>query len=300
MSRSAQITVLCDNVERDLKLAGLPVDGSSTDGLEYSSLKQMWLSQLGLPRPATLVCACATCDLPVERDNGEGLPAQPARAGLASWYEKAYDYWEDGRNCGLNEDGVLGGYGHISPTDIAGSASFLDDLAKVRPNLGQEKAADCGAGIGRITKHLLLKRFDLVNLVEQSPRLLRAAPKYIGRERDRTECLCLGLQDFMPEQASYDLFWVQWVVGHFTDVDLLRFINRCRVALKPGGLIVIKDNVCGEGDRAFVLDNEDSSMTRSLGYFRSLFNHGGIKVVHEQSQEGFPSDIFPVHMFALE
>lgn len=53
---------------------------------------------------------------------------------------------------------------------------------------------DCGAGIGRVTKHLLLERFDSVDIVEQSPRLLRAAPKYVGRERDRTTCVCVGLQ----------------------------------------------------------------------------------------------------------
>ena len=53
---------------------------------------------------------------------------------------------------------------------------------------------DCGAGIGRVTKHLLLDRFDSVDIVEQSPRLLQAAPKYIGRDRDRTTCVCVGLQ----------------------------------------------------------------------------------------------------------
>ena len=53
---------------------------------------------------------------------------------------------------------------------------------------------DCGAGIGRVTKHLLLDRFDTVDIVEQSPRLLQAAPKYVGRDSDRTTCVCVGLQ----------------------------------------------------------------------------------------------------------
>ncbi|CAM9834658.1 unnamed protein product [Laminaria digitata] len=198
----------------------------------------------------------------------------------------------------------------------------------MRPNLGDENAAGescrspllgpsnspappattsipfmfiyCGAGIGRVTKHLLLDRFDTVDIVEQSPRLLQAAPKYVGRDRDRTTCVCVGLQDFFPPEDSYDLFWIQWVVGHFTDVDFLKLVNRCRAALKKGGLVVIKDNVVGEEEGAFKVDSEDSSMTRSLGYFRSLFNHGGLKVLHQQQQEGFPGEIFPVYMFALE
>ena len=60
--------------------------------------------------------------------------------------------------------------------------------------LGACCCSDCGAGIGRVTKHLLLERFESVDVVEQSPRLLQAAPKYIGRDRDRAQYLCVGLQ----------------------------------------------------------------------------------------------------------
>lgn len=90
------------------------------------------------------------------------------------------------------------------------------------------------------------------------------------------------------------------MVGHFTDVDLIKLIARCRAALRKDGLVVIKDNVVGEGEGAFKVDSADSSLTRSLGYFRSLFNHGGFRVVHQARQEGFPGELFPVYMFALE
>lgn len=61
--------------------------------------------------------------------------------GAVRWYERAYDYWEDGENCPPNDDGVLGGYGHISPTDIVGSGAFLDELQGMRPHLGNTHAA---------------------------------------------------------------------------------------------------------------------------------------------------------------
>lgn len=69
--------------------------------------------------------------------------------GAVRWYERAYDYWEDGENCPLDDDGVLGGYGHISPTDIAGSGAFLDELRSMRPLLGDSNAAG-GAGRGDV------------------------------------------------------------------------------------------------------------------------------------------------------
>ncbi|CAM9601568.1 unnamed protein product [Ascophyllum nodosum] len=323
MSRRQEILELCHKVQRDLKLADLPIDGCATDGTFYKTIQAMWSAELGFGRSSPSAVSPVgsagqkdkkTCP-PLRKggeehvteatsskqiNNGGGGGGGGSGAGSVRWYERAYDYWEDGENCGLDDDGVLGGYGHISPVDINGSAAFLDELQSKRPLLGNEKAADCGAGIGRVTKHLLLERFESVDVVEQSPRLLQAAPKYIGRDRDRAQYLCVGLQDFFPAENSYDVVWIQWVVGHFTDVDFVKLINRCRAALRKGGLVIIKDNVVGEGQGAFKVDSADSSMTRSLGYFRSLFNHGEFKVVLEWQQEGFPGEIFPVYMFALE
>lgn len=42
--------------------------------------------------------------------------------------------------------------------------------------------ADCGAGIGRVTKNLLLPLFDTVDLVEQNPDFLERAKDYIVSE----------------------------------------------------------------------------------------------------------------------
>lgn len=39
--------------------------------------------------------------------------------------------------------------------------------------------ADCGAGIGRVTKNLLLPLFDTVDMVEQNPDFLQKAKDYL-------------------------------------------------------------------------------------------------------------------------
>ena len=56
-----------------------------------------------------------------------------------------------------------GGFAKISTADIDGSSKFLKFLLKSSESLGTERALDCGAGIGRITKHLLSKHFKKVN-----------------------------------------------------------------------------------------------------------------------------------------
>lgn len=80
----------------------------------------------------------------------------------------------------LLADGVLGGYGSVTPMDTRDSNWFLDRLLLARPALRLNRVADCGAGIGRVAKNLLLPRCGVVDLVEQSPRLLAAAPAYLA------------------------------------------------------------------------------------------------------------------------
>lgn len=74
------------------------------------------------------------------------------------------------------------------------SNSFLDALSLQRPELRFDRVADCGAGIGRVSKFLLLPRFKQVDLVEQSPRLLAAAPAYVQDGIERMTCIEAGLQ----------------------------------------------------------------------------------------------------------
>lgn len=88
------------------------------------------------------------------------------------------------------------------------------------------------------------------------------------------------------------------MIGYLRDADLVKFLRRCGDALREGGMVVIKDNVCD--DVAFVADREDASKTRSLPYIRAIADLAGLAVVHEEVQGDFPREIFPVPMIALE
>lgn len=48
-----------------------------------------------------------------------------------------------------------------------------------------------------------------------------------------------GLQDF-HFQEKYDCIWVQWVLSHLTDADLVAFLQRAKSSLTPHGIIVVK------------------------------------------------------------
>lgn len=79
---------------------------------------------------------------------------------------------------------------------------------------GTHCALDCGAGIGRITKRLLLPLFNTVDLVDVTQEFLDKAKAYLGEEGERVgNYICKGLQDFGPESGRYDVIWIQWVIG---------------------------------------------------------------------------------------
>lgn len=85
-------------------------------------------------------------------------------------------------------------------------------------------------------------------------------------------------------------------LGHLTDNHLVEFLRRCQKALRPNGLIVIKDNVSYEG---VVPDEVDSSVCRDLKIVHSLVGRAGLRIIHEEQQMNFPKEIYQVHTLAL-
>jgi hypothetical protein len=91
-----------------------------------------------------------------------------------------------------------------------------------------------------------------------------------------------GLEAAEGAPLRYDVVWLQWVVGCATDCDLVRFLRQVvETSLAPGGVVVVKDNVC-RPDAAFYYDRTDHSCTRSEAYLRLLWAAAGLVCVVRQ------------------
>lgn len=154
-------------------------------------------------------------------------------------------------------------------------------------------ALDCGAGIGRVTKHLLVPMFSSVDLVEQCEKYVNAAKEYVN-DAKLENLYRIGLQDFTPDTGKYDCIWIQWVLSHLTDQDLVSFLQRIQSGLAPNGVICIKENIKRKG---FIVDKDDYSVIRSEKHFRLAFKSAGLKVIKHSLQNNFPEDLYKVKMF---
>ncbi|KAF4587207.1 DUF858 domain protein [Ophiocordyceps camponoti-floridani] len=235
-------------------------------------------------------------------DDGTDLPAADDLISP----QAGRQYWE---NISADVNGMLGGipsvqgFGSVSRIDLQGSRSFLAKLGVVRDKSGRKSLSSVlegGAGIGRITRGLLLDLAEHVDIVEP----MRKFTNVLSGTRGVRTVFNFGLEEWEPVGGTtYDLIWTQWCLGHLTDSQIVRYLELCKTALTPGrGLIVFKENLSGSDVDVF--DETDSSVTRRDETFRSLFARAGVKVVRTELQHGFPeashTRLLPVRMYALK
>ena len=115
-----------------------------------------------------------------QRSHHTVMEMESAETDYGISYEKAAEYWSD---IPPTIDGMLGGFAKISGTDIDGSSKFLKGLFRLDDAPGNARCLDCGAGIGRISKHLLQRHFSTVDLVEQNPKFLEQVGKQYSEMR---------------------------------------------------------------------------------------------------------------------
>ena len=219
------------------------------------------------------------------------------------WYDNALKHWTTAVTAD-SDDGVLGGFGSVNDTDTEGSLEFLAEWhgagePLLRPGT---RALDCGAGIGRVSEGVLLKVYEQVQLVEVSDTLLLKAKERLDGKR--CEFVRASLREFTPAADSLDTAWLQWVLGHLTDTDVLGLLRRCRAALRPGGAIVVKENNAVPSDceqrGRYTLDEPNANVIRSHAHHLALFKAAGLKVVRFKLQKGLPEELYAVRMYLLK
>ncbi|CEF69051.1 Alpha N-terminal protein methyltransferase 1 [Strongyloides ratti] len=211
-------------------------------------------------------------------------------------YQKSENYWS-AINSTVN--GMLGGFEKLHGPDVEDSRKLLTNLRSKKLFSQMDRALDCGAGIGRVTKYTLMPYFKTVDMVDVIESFIENSKKYLGSDDERVgnKFIC-GLQDFVPNEKYYDCIWVQWVTGYLTDEDFIKFFQRCKDGLRDGGCIIVKDNLASGSGVDF--DEEDSSWTRPKEYMEKLLTDAGLTIIENKKQLNFPKGMYEVRMFVLK
>lgn len=221
--------------------------------------------------------------------------------------QDALRYWG---GVAKDDSGMLGAHPQVSRVDLLGSLGFLTKLRRKSKDfpaaLGPfERAVDCGAGIGRVTKGFLTRVARVVDVVEPVEELSDVVTK--GREfealrRDGQvgEVYNVGLEDWTPEEGTeYELIWHQWCLSQLTDRQLVDYLKRIKTYLVEGGWIVIKEDMSTDSNGQDIFNPASSSVTRSDVKFRKLFEESGLRLVATELQKGMPLELYPVRSYAL-
>ncbi|KEY65257.1 hypothetical protein S7711_01775 [Stachybotrys chartarum IBT 7711] len=214
------------------------------------------------------------------------------------------EYWQ---SVSADVNGMLGdipsykGFANISRIDLQGSRAFLAKLGiGAEPGQKVASAVDGGAGIGRITKGLLLRVAQEVDVIEPMVKFTQA----LKRQPGLRNVYNVGLEEWQPaEGIVYDLVWTQWCVGHLTDEQLVHFLEICKGVLRPDtGVIVVKENLATGGQDVY--DGVDSSVTRQDSKYESIFKRAGLRIIKAEVQRDMPQTptltLYPVKMYALK
>ncbi|KAI1706570.1 adoMet dependent proline di-methyltransferase domain-containing protein [Ditylenchus destructor] len=212
-------------------------------------------------------------------------------------YEKAHEHWS---TIASDVDGMLGGFAQLHAPDVHDSKEFIAAMRKKKILNHDGRVLDCGSGIGRVTKHLLLPLFQTVDMVDFAESFIENSRKYLGAEAFSRvgQQFVESLHTFTPKPNTYDCIWVQWVSGHLSDDHFVDFVRRCVLALKTGGCIVFKDNITPMAEKDW--DEVDNSWTRPHNQMIALFEKAGCEVVLDRKQTNFPKGMYEVRMFALK
>jgi len=244
---------------------GLEIKGTDGEGKTYNSLEEMWRSEM----------------YSKEEGKGEG------------WYDKGLNYWQEAK---ADIDGVLGDYGHTHPIDIADSEKLFEHVLGLGVKTGS--ALDVGAGIGRISESFLTRKFQHVDILEAAKNLIDKARDLLKGNPHMRTFYHTGIQNFKFE-TKYDVVWIQWVVGSLKDSDFIDFLKNASDHLTDTGVIVLKDNAASESS-GFIVDKTDSSISRTVPYFKKIFEKAGLEVVFDERFKEFPEECIPVWKFILK
>ena len=193
-----------------IRALGANISGVDDAGREYPNLWELWLLQ--------------------------GQQRDKFYRVNEGWWVDGYEGRETLEGAMIGDDG--------SEEDLVHSRALLTRAMEFLPQKPQS-ALDVGAGVGRVTRGVLLPAVSHVTLVDQSAKWLRAAKTYLAEDASRCTFVQSKLEDYHPhlsDKDKFDIIWIQWTLQYLIDQDVVELLKRLSLCLLNEGVLVLKEN----------------------------------------------------------
>ena len=237
-----------------IRVLGADISGVDDAGREYPNLSELWLVQ--------------------------GQQRDKFYRVNENWWVEGYEGRTTLEGAMIGDDG--------SEEDLTHSCTLLARAIETMPQK-PHSALDIGAGVGRVTKGVLLPVVTgPVTLVDQSAKWLRAAKTYLAQDASRCFFVQSKLEDYQPPSDRFDLIWIQWTLQYLIDQDVVELLKRLSACLSSHGVLVLKENrpVYSQRD-CFQMDTPGKEgrfdITRPEKHLAVLVELSGLTVVHMEN-----------------
>lgn len=223
----------------------------------------------------------------------------------SAWYELTKDYWNKSES---NSKGMLGGNTKVNSIDISFSMNLLEDYIS-KKFFKPSSVLEIGAGIGRVTKNLLINYFTDITLVEQSKPFIDKAKETL--EKSKSESVKINYiaepmqsifenEHFFGENSEprFSAIWIQWCIENLDDDDLTKLLTKCKQLLLPKGMIFIKENVVEDNEEVKINDI-DFSRVRNDKLYKEIFKAAGLRLFKHIRHPDWPEDLMSVSFYVL-
>jgi hypothetical protein len=177
----------------------------------------------------------------------------------------------------------------------AGSGLVAETVAKSYNFSGCETIVDVGGGHGALLNAIVSHHegprgivFDLPEVVEGASEILIA-----GGHADRIDTAAGDFFEGVPGDA--DVYLMKHIIHDWSDEHCVRILDNCRRAMKPGGRVLVIDQVVSDAPEAAMgkmLDLEmlvmtDGGRERTEAEFAALFERAGLELARIVRTESF-------------
>ncbi len=183
---------------------------------------------------------------------------------------------------------------------------ILKTFIQTLPKRAAFRAIDVAGGDGRLSRSLLLKLYQRVDLFDACPVAVKKAKAAMVNQPNFGYAEQATMQGFRWHY-NYSAIFMVWCVGYLENTDLIALLRRAKVKLDqgidrisrgtlPGSLIIILDNVLGRGEVSELIKGQ---RVRSTAELESIYAEAGL-IIHKRSgAKKMPEPYREVFVWAL-